>query len=382
MSERRRMADGTDIEWARHPVTGKGASWNPVLARKLDTGRVGYHCEHVSPGCEHCYAEAFNLRGLPARGTTLEFKPGHRKDVEIFLDAKQMRLPLQWREPRGIFVCSMSDLFGDFVTDEQIDQVFAVMALAPQHIYFVLTKRAQRMRRYFSGIDNGNGEWIDGAENRDALIEGSAQKLYEQLHPGEDSSMWLAVHAPLPNVWLGVSVEDQRRADERIPDLLATPAAKRFISAEPLLEGLDLREYLDGREIHGMVGQTIGFIPPLDWVIAGFESGTQSPPCPGAPDIARSLRDQCARFDVPYFFKQFGSWAFAPDGYDFNTAMAWARNERHSLSHRSSDWGGMGGNPTRYEHFSDGRTAFYTTKAKAGRLLDGVEHNAMPEIGR
>src|SRR5690349_22828656 len=107
-------------------------------------------------------------------------------------------LPLRWKRSRKIFVCSMTDLFGDFVTDEWIDRIFAVMALCPQHQFQVLTKRPERMRRYFSGIQNGPDEWLEGDAWRDALIEGAAQSIYAEQHPGEDPSMWLAVHMPLP----------------------------------------------------------------------------------------------------------------------------------------------------------------------------------------
>src|SRR5579863_1317613 len=114
------MADHSKIEWT-------DATWNPLRARDA-TGKIGWHCEKVSEACHFCYAEGFNKR----LGTGLEYKPGHRDALEIFLDEKMLTTPLRWKKPRMIFVCSMTDLFADFVTDEMIDRVFAVMALAPQ----------------------------------------------------------------------------------------------------------------------------------------------------------------------------------------------------------------------------------------------------------
>lgn len=133
------MADNSAIEWT-------DATWNPVRARNLETGKVGWHCEHATTGCEFCYAEGFNKR----LGTGLAFKPGHRADIEIFLDEAMLTQPLRWKKPRRIFVGSMTDLFADFVPDEFIDRMFAVMALAPQHTFQLLTKRAARMREYLT----------------------------------------------------------------------------------------------------------------------------------------------------------------------------------------------------------------------------------------
>src|SRR5258708_16196189 len=126
------MADRSAIEWT-------DATWTPIRAR---TDNVGWHCEHVSEGCRNCYAEGINRR----LGTGLSFKPALKP--ALFLDEKMLLAPLKWKKPRTIFVCSMTDLFADFVRDEWIDRMFAVMALCPQHRFQVLTKRAQRMREY------------------------------------------------------------------------------------------------------------------------------------------------------------------------------------------------------------------------------------------
>lgn len=333
------MADKTNIEWT-------DASWTPIRARRRGDGKTGWHCEHITTGCEHCYAERLNNR----LGTGLPFKPGHRRDIKIFLDEKMLLAPLRWRKPRVIFVCSMTDLFADFALDEWIDRVFAVMALAPQHTFQVLTKRAKRMREYLT--PDRRDAWSRAGDPLGDWAPLSPQEYYNQAHifesvPTLQGRRCISVFSrwPLPNVWLGISAERQQEADERIPHLLATPAAVRFVSAEPLLGPVDLTNYLVGHELHGVdlsrdvgskVGACIGWTPPLNWVIAGGESGPRARPM--HPDWARSLRDQCADAGVPFFLKQNGEYLMAGD------AM------------------------------------LRVGKKAAGRLLDGREHNAMPSV--
>lgn len=259
------MADGTKIEWT-------DASWNPLRARVGD--RLGWHCEILTPGCEHCYAEALNHRV----GTGDDYLKKARR-AEVFLDEKMLAAPLRWRRPRRVFVCSMSDLFGEWVSDEMIERVFGVMERCPQHTFQVLSKRAERMRSYL-----------------------------RKYTPMKASGVFPGRPGPLPNVWLGVSVEDQRRADERIPSLLDTPAAVRWISAEPLLEPLTLGSwqpegcYIDWRR--GFDGCEPP-IPRLDWVVCGGESGPGARPC----DInwLRAIVAQCREAGVPCFVKQLGA---------------------------------------------------------------------------
>ena len=229
--------DNTKIEWA-------DATWTPIRARLWQIQsdgsgkeRVGWHCEHVSEGCRNCYSERMNQR----LGTGEPFKPGvlrGRKGYygggkdrpELFLDEKMLAQPLRWKKPRRVFVCSMTDLFADFVPDDWIDRIFAVMALAPQHQFLVLTKRSTKMRDYIT-----------------ARAWDMPTILSEAVYPAPTASgpSW-----PLHNVWLGVSVEDQTRADERIPDLLATPAAVRWVSAEPLLSAVDFSPWLPYNPVH------------------------------------------------------------------------------------------------------------------------------------
>ncbi|QNJ56374.1 hypothetical protein KNV19_gp60 [Gordonia phage Portcullis] len=257
----------TKIEWTDE-------TWNPV------TG-----CTKVSAGCDHCYAETFAER---FRGT-----PGHyfENGFDVQIREHKLREPLRWRKPRKVFVNSMSDLFHDKVPDEYIAQVFAVMALAPQHTFQVLTKRHARMRSLLS-------DW-DFQEN--------VKERYADNRIGEWTFDW-----PLPNVHLLVSVENQQWAEIRIPALLDTPAAVRGISVEPMLGPVRLCCYITaGPDVEGpsefcwMHGRS-----SLDWVIVGGESGPGARPM--HPDWARSLRDQCVAAGVPFLFKQWGEWAPQP----------------------------------------------------------------------
>lgn len=275
------MGAKTGIEWT-------DATWTPIRARFLeiqDDGsgkeRIGWHCEHASPGCVNCYSESINLR----LGTGLPFRPDqlfrqervgyHNGEAKLFLDEDMLLAPLRWKKPRMVFVCSMTDLFADFVPDEWIDRIFAVMALCPLHTFQVLTKRAERMRKYM------------------------ADNPVVQHAPA-----W-----PLPNVWLGVSVEDQRRADERIPHLLATPATVRFLSCEPLLDEINLR----GWETHDWRPAAPGeIVPRIDWVIVGGESGPHARPY--CYEWAHSIIRQCADAGVPCFHKQVGAHPVGFDG--------------------------------------------------------------------
>lgn len=311
------MADKTSIEWT-------DSSWSPIRARNLTTGKIGWHCEHATTGCEFCYAEGMNKR----LGTGLPFKPGHRKDIEIFLDEKMLLAPLRWRKPRMIFVCSMTDLFADFVSDEWIDKIFAIMALCPQHTFQVLTKRADRMREYLTRHDVG-GRW--GMEVRGHMVS---------VAPGT-AVAW--TRYGLPNVWLGVSCERQQEADERIPLLRETPAAFRFISFEPLLGHIEP----DLRGIH--------------WAIAGGESGPGARPM--HPKWPRRLRNICAERAVAFFFKQWGQYVGGA-----RDAKGWHYYENRSYS------------PNSDHDFGDGLVALNVGKKAAGRLLGGIEHNEFPKV--
>jgi protein gp37 len=278
----------TSIEWATKV-------WNPVVG-----------CSVISPGCTNCYAQRMAGRlermGSPIyKGLTQKTKAGDvwTGRVEASNWGKMIE-PLRWKKPERIFVNSMSDLFHENLADEVIDQVFAVMALCPQHTFMVLTKRADRMRAYFAGHNLAVRVWLQMcniADNR-PQFQGCQQPAW-----------------PLPNVWLGISAEDQERADLRIPDLLATTAAVRFVSAEPLLGSIDFRPFLwasnslDNPTPFPMLngprrGESIVPAERLHLVIAGGESGPGARPC-NVTSI-RSIVDQCRDVGVACFVKQLG----------------------------------------------------------------------------
>jgi protein gp37 len=279
------MADHSTIEWT-------DATWNPV------TG-----CSVVSPGCANCYAMQLagtRLRNHPSRqGLTTDTKRGPVWNGKLRRNEEWLDQPLRWKRPRRIFVCAHGDLFHEDVPDEWIDKVFAVMALTPHHTFQVLTKRAKRLRSYFSDMP-ALGLRTGAHLMRFARGNVGAELLVIDLTHS------ITIGNPLPNVWLGVSVEDQQRADERIPHLLETPAAIRFISAEPLLGPIDLSAFLSAtpagsESVRGQAHQASD-----RWVIAGGESGKDARPM--HPDWARALRDQCAAAGVPFFFKQWGEY--------------------------------------------------------------------------
>jgi protein gp37 len=274
----------------------------------------------VSEGCRNCYAEkvAYRFSGerldgkpAPYKGLVQRTSDGMRLPLwngNIKFVEEHLLDPLRWKKPRRIFVNSMSDLFHENVTDEMRDRIFAVMALCPRHTFQVLTKRPERMLAYLRMLEDERDmqRWANAALDFDlGPFAADAVREWE----------W-----PLPNVQLGVSVEDQKAADERIPLLLQTPAAVRFISAEPLLGSMNIRPYLSAECMHedsyseddtnATICRRCEDTPILDWVIVGGESGPGARPM--HPDWARSLRDQCEAAGVPFFFKQWGEWGWEP----------------------------------------------------------------------
>ncbi|ORA38084.1 DUF5131 family protein [Mycobacterium aquaticum] len=284
------MSDNTGIEWT-------DATWNVVIG-----------CDKVSPGCDHCYAirTAHRMQSNPNPKVVEPYagtESGGEWTGRVNLVEDRLSLPLQWKRPRRIFVNAQSDLFHDQVPDEYIAKVFAIMLLAQRHTFQVLTKRHGRMR----SLLNSHAFWT--------------RVLYEALDPGlpagDRDGLQLSLHY-LPNVWLGVSTENQQWADIRIPALLDTPAAVRFISAEPLLGPIDLLNVARRNVLTG-VGNRIAMttlrsprethiITPacLDWVITGGESGPGARPA--HPQWFRSIRDQCQSAGVAYLHKQHGEW--------------------------------------------------------------------------
>lgn len=315
------MGDKTGIEWA-------DATWNPLVG-----------CSVISPGCKHCYAMKVAARmerlGQAAyAGLTMPSKAGPVWTGKVGGNSvKAFEAPLRWKKPRRIFVNSMSDLFHESVTDEAIDRIFAVMALCPQHTFQVLTKRAERMRSYVTQLDT---------EPHQTTVKRFAAALDGLPIPSE-------INIPFPNVWLGVSVEDQARALDRVPMLLETPAAKRFLSCEPLLGPVDLSGWLGTNDFTIVPTVRHSYV---HWVIAGGESGDDARPM--HPDWARSLRDQCQVAEVPFFFKQWGEWVGGGPGY-----IHW------SDCKEIKSWG-------------DERYSGHVGKKAAGRMLDGREWSGFP----
>lgn len=376
------------IEWTDE-------TWNPVVG-----------CSKISEGCRNCYA--LRMANRLANNQTLS--PADRKKYQECIVGRgnsnvanpetaprkclparagaewsgkcsvfwhRMREPQTWRKPRMVFVCSMGDLFHEDVEEENIDAIMAVMAGTPRHTYQILTKRADRMETYFSDPDR-------------------LEKIYVQWcavnESPEEAEAW-----PLPNVWLGVTAENQAAAEKRIPHLLCTPAAVRFVSVEPMLGAVDFNRVkfphggyenvlrCDVSERAMVAG--IDKLNGVDWVIAGGESGPGARPM--HPDWARSLRDQCAAANVPFFFKQWGEWQnglfYGPckkvkkitesvvmtDGHAYTAEEVSKGLSAILPEHR----GGTGG----WRHDLEPTWMARVGKKAAGRILDGVTHDEFPK---
>jgi protein gp37 len=328
------MGSNSKIEWCE-------ATWNPVRGCSMAPGSE-------TGGCLNCYAARQAARALPGMrfsdGSPLAVMrdSGPRWTGRVELQEHMLDVPLRRKKPTMYFVNSMSDLFHEGLADADIDQVFAVMqhAYSRGHVFQILTKRSGRMREYFAAPD-----LYDRLMNAVNVVRGRWRGL--PIAAFSNPARW-----PLPRVWLGVSCEDQATADARIPLLLQTPAAVRFVSAEPLLgpvgwlpglrKGIDLPSCMSGDGPTEYGGK-------LDWVIVGGESGPGARPL--HPDWARSIRNQCVAAGVPFFFKQNGEFVSCSE---------------------------VAG-PGRHHHFPDGATVRRVGKRAAGALLDGREWRQMPE---
>lgn len=309
----------TKIEWATHV-------WNPISG-----------CTPVSEGCQNCYARrmAYRLRGRCGYPEEDPFK--------VTLHPELLNEPLHWKKPRRVFVCSMGDLFHEDVPEDFILEVFLTMVDCPKHIFMVLTKRPKRMK-----------DFIEKFRSKRLGISG---KTIEEM------KAW-----PNKRIWLGVTAENQRTADERIPILLQTPAVIRFVSCEPLLGPIDLSRYkpFDGEcycqdRPDGCKPRLARGCPEtaIDWVIVGGETGPNARPM--HPDWVRSLRDQCQKAGVPFFFKSWGEWIPS-----YKTGVEF---ELSKLKDNEVVMSGPG----------YGIVMKRVGKKKAGRLLDGKVWNEFPE---
>jgi protein gp37 len=384
---------GTGIEWTHIPGF-KGETWNPIVG-----------CSVISPGCTNCYAMSMAARLEKMKlqqymGTTVPSKAGPVWTGRLNIASEQvLTKPLRWSKPRAIFVNSMGDLFHEDVLEDWVARVFAIMALCPQHIFIVLTKRSERMRSLLSEKSDG---WLLGDSSRPGTlcheIYSAGFKVQRKLFPNRtpaEKGHELDRKWPLPNVWLGVSVEDQRRAEQRIPDLLATPAEKRILSCEPLLGPVDLTSICNGHFFQSALNGSAWHEGPglnkfeqdhsaaVDWVIVGGESGPGARPMHA--DWARSIRDQCAQSGLPFFFKQWGNflpwsqyeWSNVPVETDV------ANSSYETMILHSDGWWDAGyADWMMAQQYEDGGANFMSKvgKRKAGHILDGQEHFNWPEV--
>ena len=321
----------TTIEWT-HPPGFRGATWNPTVG-----------CTLVSPGCTHCYAQrmAARLEAMAAADRAKGQGPGRKALYDgttekvngkavwtglVRTDDDALTIPLRTKTPTCFFVNSMSDLFHKDVPPDFIDRAFAVMALCQHHRFVVLTKRADRLPVYFKTLTfdvlrdcmNAPADGGMGDPDRPNLVTIVMRSAKERFVMGDETAYAKTPPLPLPNVVIGVSVEDQRSADERIPHLLNAPAACRAVSYEPALGPVDftkIRHQLAGQSFKiGSVLQGddgFGLNAPrnrIDWLIVGGESGPGARPC----DVAwlRSAVEQCRTSGVPVFVKQLGTRPF------------------------------------------------------------------------
>lgn len=333
-------------------------TWNPVRG-----------CSRVSEGCRNCYAEdmaaRFSGAGQPYEGTVNQ--ETKRWNGNVRLVPEKLADPLRWARPRMVFVNSMSDLFHESVPDEFIDQVFAVMALAKQHTFQVLTKRPERMLKYLTTpTDSGITSVRVGLEALSICLHSKIKNNASEIGKGvllqaSDINPGAPKNWPLPNVWMGVTVENQETADERIPLLLQTPAAVRWLSMEPLLGAVDLKhgEWIPPQGGGSKVNLFRPWetpLPSLDWVVVGGESGINARPM--HPDWPRALREQCADAGVPILFKQWGE--FAPWEQLVATTTTLRAHAKEYV-------------------FTDGTKVERFGKRLTGRALDGYEYNGYPE---
>jgi len=322
----------TSIEWVIGPDGSRGHTVNPIRFRNLATGKIGHYCEKIAQGCAHCYSSTMQKPYLSG----LEFVASNKDKGKLFFEEKVLEEVLRRRKLTGYFWCDMTDLFGSWVPDEWLDRCFAVMGLTPEHRHYVLTKRGERLRKYFTAADL-----------YDRLENAMARKV------GIEGTVSLAGQWPLPSVWLGVSASTRPDLDAQIEHLRATPAAVRFLSLEPLIADLGTID-LSG----------------IGWVIVGGESGPGARPM--HEDWVRSVRDQCVAANVPFFFKQWGEWQNGSNdkwngSIVLNDGTVYPEDSGPPPGQHRNDWPQF--HPTMMARVG---------KKAAGRLLDGREWNELP----
>lgn len=351
------MAGKTKIEWT-------DATWNPIRG-----------CGRISAGCMRCYAEVQASRiirmdrgrGIPEGAGSYDglidhTSQGPKWNGTIKLVPQALNQPSRWRKPQMIFVNSMSDLFHESVSDDFIDLVFANMALAPHHIFQVLTKRADRMQSYCS--DLGASARIFRLAHEALAATSSRRKVVPAL-------TW-----PLPHVWMGISGENHEQMSKRIPLLLKTPSAVRWISAEPLLGAADISQWIGVRRRGpGDHWEAAGVNQGIDWCVAGGESGEDARLM--HPQWPRTLRNQCAAAGIPFLFKQWGQWMPAASDdwlYKMNAAEQAAFRRRYRRA------GYEFPNIERRGILPDGRTFRSASQLESDSLPPLVEGPLHPEL--
>lgn len=333
------MSGVTDIEWA-------GRVWNPLRG-----------CSRKSPGCRNCYAERLAWRfgskpGQPYHGLVQMTAQGPRWTGKVLTVPEALKEPLHWVKPADVFVNSMSDLFHEEVPFEFIADVFAIMGCTTRHTYKVLTKCPERMAEFFDWLDEDQDSF--GGSNR--------------IQPARAFPEWIPARGtrggydncgpawPFDNVLLGVSVENQRWADARISALreVAHRGWRTWVSYEPALGPVDWSPWMKF----------------VSWLVCGGESGPDANPM--HPDWARAARDICAAWGKPFFFKQWGAWCTAdavPDDEERTLEECWMSRDGTRLE------------PGEAVAFFGGDQVMYRAGKKgAGRVLDGVLHDAQPEV--
>ena len=342
----------TTIEWTQ-------MTWNPIRGCSMAPGSE-------TGGCLNCYAARQAARGLPGLCFPSDGVPaarmtasGPRWTGRVELIESMIDIPLRRRKPTTYFVNSMSDLFHEALPIEAIAEVFFRMAEAQQHTFQVLTKRADRLPCALR------------------LLRPLVAEVWERFDGGRFP--W-----PLPNVWLGVSCENQQTADERIPLLLQTPAAVRWVSLEPMLGPINVKNYVGcehrrkylgpgGDIVCPMCNHASPFWDLLDWVILGGESGPGARPL--HPDWARSVRDQCIAAGVPFFHKQNGEWLH-------QSQQERSRDFPNCVADGANGCPATGWPESHVFHWPDGTDSYRVGKRAAGHSLDGQEWRQMPEVKR
>ncbi len=302
----------TKIEWTNR-------TWNPIIG-----------CSKCSPGCDNCYAEKMAKR-IVLMNRNNETRDNYLSALNQYLNWNNhavfcrniINKPFRWKKPSMIFVCSMGDLFHESVPFGSIRTVFNVIYDNPHHTFQILTKRPERMAEFFN---------------------------------------WLYQPVTFPNLWLGVTAENQEQADKRIPILLQIPAAIRFVSVEPMLGPVDVMKYLVA-PAGGTPEETEIYHDWIDWIICGGETGPKARPM--HPDWVRSLRDQCRVTGIPFFFKSWGEWL---NSYDFGANLSKLYSKKKKLP--------------LYFNFPDATGMNKVGKKLAGHLLDGVEYHQFPNRSR